>query len=90
MARLSINTNPWGAITIDGVPLAVKGAFTKVIAGQSRTTTPLLDFPIKPGKHVVRVEQFDDAGKMVQRGEREIELAAGQAQTLNIPMKPLP
>lgn len=90
MARLSVNTNPWGAITIDGVPLVVKGGrFTSVIAGQLRTTTPLQDFLIKPGKHVIRVEQFD-RGKVIQRGEREIDLAPGETKSLNIPMKPVP
>ena len=92
MARVSINTNPWGAISIDGEPLVVKNAATtSTIAGQLRTTTPLQDFPIKPGKHVIRVEQLDPAnGKVLQRGEQEVELAAGESKSLNIPMKPVP
>lgn len=90
-AIVSINTNPWGAISIDGVPLVVKGATTtSVIAGQTRTTTPLYDFPIKPGRHVIRVEQLDGDGKILQRGEQAVELAAGESRTLNIPMKPVP
>ena len=91
-ARLSINTNPWGAITIDGEPLVVKRApTTSTIAGQLRTTTPLQDFAIKPGKHVIRVEQLDPTtGKVLQRGEQTVELVAGESRSLNIPMKPVP
>ena len=70
---------------------ANSAATTSVIAGKVRTTTPVQDFPIKPGRHVVRVEQLDPkTGKVLQRGEMAIELAAGESRLLTVPMKPVP
>ena len=91
MAKLSITTKPWGVITIDGTPLVVKGGgTTTTIAGRLRTTTPIQDLPIKPGHHVVRVEQLDPrTGEVLQRGEMAIDLAPGESRLLSVPMKPL-
>ena len=87
MARLSVQTNPWGFVSVDGVPLAVEGSLTAEVAGKKRTITPLVDYALKPGRHTVRVEQIDAAGRVVQRGEQVVELAPGERRTLAIPMQ---